>query len=261
MDLYQKIRFLVRARKYIRRVDPNEIRFMRKVLQPGECAVDIGSHKGAYIYWMQKSVQKTGKVFSFEPQLKLFNYLKYIIKIFKYKQVEVFNYALSDSSGIKELHAPAGRVSTGATLVSNLFDENDAVFEINSITLDEFFEKENHKVYAPNFIKIDVESHELEVLQGAGIILMEARPVIQFEAEQRVYGDRSITSLFDHFQNFKYKGYFFFNNLLESMDVFDLEKHQPAKLSFRPNVRNYANNFIFIPEEKVSLILNRFRTR
>ncbi len=87
---------------------------MMEILQPGDVVVDVGSHKGAYIYWMQKAVTKEGKVFSFEPQIALFRYLKEIIEIFNYSQVEVYHNAVSDFQGVRKLYSLSERVSAGA---------------------------------------------------------------------------------------------------------------------------------------------------
>lgn len=232
-------------------MDPFEIKLMMEILQPGDVAVDVGSHKGAYIYWMQKAVTKEGKVFSFEPQIELFRYLKKIIEIFNYSQVEVYHNAVSDFQEIRKLYSPSERVSTGATLVENLFEENDAVSQIESITLDNFFSESGREIQLPNFIKIDVEGHELEVLKGASAVLQKARPVIQFEAEQKTYGKQDISLMFDFLENLNFKGFFFFNGKLCSIGIFNLEIHQNWNLAKTPNAHNYANNFIYFPEEKL----------
>ena len=51
---------------------------MLDYLVPGNIAVDIGAHKGAYTYWMSKYVGEKGKVFSFEPQPQLNKQLRTI---------------------------------------------------------------------------------------------------------------------------------------------------------------------------------------
>jgi len=224
---------------------------MMEILQPGDIAVDVGSHKGAYIYWMQKAVTNKGKVFSFEPQIELFRYLKKIIEIFNYSQVEVYHNAVSDFQGVRKLYSPSERVSTGATLVENLFEENDAVNEIESITLDDFFSESGREIKLPNFIKIDVEGHELEVLKGGSLVFANARPVIQFEAEQHTYGNQSIFEIFEYLKERDYLGFFFFKGNLLSIEQFEINTHQDPNLWLTPNLEHYANNFIYFPKEKL----------
>ena len=50
----ERFRFLWRAWRYRWLLDPAEIRAIRARLQPGDFAIDIGVHKGAYSYWMAK---------------------------------------------------------------------------------------------------------------------------------------------------------------------------------------------------------------
>ena len=55
---YHKPRFLIRAYKYYSGYDKDEIRYVINNLKEGDVAFDIGAHKGAYTYWMRKSVKK-----------------------------------------------------------------------------------------------------------------------------------------------------------------------------------------------------------
>ena len=65
-----------RAWRYRLLKDVAEIKYLRKNLKKGDIAVDIGAHKGGYMYWMLKRVGYQGKVYAFEPQPILFNYLQ-----------------------------------------------------------------------------------------------------------------------------------------------------------------------------------------
>ena len=50
------LRWIFRAWRYRLVVEKHEIKFMLDYLAPGNIAVDIGAHKGAYTYWMSKYV-------------------------------------------------------------------------------------------------------------------------------------------------------------------------------------------------------------
>ncbi|UCC71689.1 MAG: FkbM family methyltransferase [Gemmatimonadota bacterium] len=255
--LYQKLRYRARAMKYARRVDPDEIRFLRRLLKPGDLAIDVGAHKGGYVYWMQKAVAPSGKVLVFEPQKELAEYLNYIKGIFRFAQVEVVETALSNTSGTRSLFSPSSRVSTGATLVENLFPENDAVDQVEVITLDEYFSYRTD-LHPPRFIKIDVETHELEVLEGGREVLETARPVVLLEADQHVYGERPIFKIFEFLALLRFDGFFFFNKKLRPLEEFDLSMHQPPELKENPNHPGFANNFIFLDGAREAQILRRY---
>jgi FkbM family methyltransferase len=75
-------------------VDPAEIRFVRKSLQAGQVAVDIGCHKGGYTYWMRRAVGPSGAVYAFEPQPKQVAYLRNTFSAMGYDNVELVPMAL-----------------------------------------------------------------------------------------------------------------------------------------------------------------------
>jgi FkbM family methyltransferase len=255
--LFQKLRFRARAMKYARKVDPCEIRFLRTLLRPGDLAIDVGAHKGGYLFWLQKAVSGSGKVLAFEPQKGAAAYLNYIKDIFGFDQVEILNCAVSNAEGVRSLFVPSQRVSTGATLVEGLFPENDAVDRIEAVTLDRYLGK-RADLPPPRYIKIDVETHEFEVLQGARAILGTARPVVQFEADQHVYAERPIARLFEFLQGLGLDGFFFFNRRLHPLREFDAATHQPAAWRATPNYHGFANNFIFLDRKKDRPILQRY---
>ena len=89
MKNIQKIKFLYRARRFRHLLDKPEITFILSNLHHGDCALDIGAHKGAYTYWMHKAVSATGRVFAFEPQIELADYLKNLIKLMEMGNVVV----------------------------------------------------------------------------------------------------------------------------------------------------------------------------
>ena len=97
------LRWISRAWKYRLIVERQEILFMLEHLKPGQNAVDIGAHKGAYTYWMSKYAGANGNVFAFEPQSKLFNQLNKTLDDSKTNNVHVELLALSSNKGEKTL--------------------------------------------------------------------------------------------------------------------------------------------------------------
>ena len=89
MIIREAVRMTYRAWRYRLFLDRFEIRFMRRHLAPGDVAVDIGAHKGAYAYWMNKAVAPHGRVVCFEPQQPLVAYLNRMKTAVPMKQLEV----------------------------------------------------------------------------------------------------------------------------------------------------------------------------
>jgi FkbM family methyltransferase len=254
---FQRLRFWARAVKYARTVDPHEIRFLRRLLRPGDFAIDVGAHKGGYLHWLQRAVGPTGRVVAFEPQPAAAAYLLGITALLGYRHVEIVASAVSDREGPVTLFAPSSRVSTGATLEAGLFAENDAANRIEAVTLDGYLGR-RPELPPPRFIKIDVETHELAVLHGAERVLRTARPAVQFEADQHVYGDRPIAAIFEYLRGLGLEGYFFFAGALHPVGAFRVTTHQPAALRRTPNHPGFANNFLFLDAARERALLQRY---
>ncbi len=217
-----RLSFLYRAYRYRFRVDPAEIRFVRQSLHSGQVAVDIGCHKGAYTYWMRRRVGPSGVVYAFEPQPRQVAYLREAFSAMRYDNVELVPMAVSDKSGQLPLYTPA--VSTHfASLEArseelgarnqNRLDRTDSLLPapssllVNVTTLDEFFAGGRTP---PHFLKIDVEGHEVSVLEGGRRTFELHHPTILVECEARHRIDSDSRPVFNMLESLGYTGSFFY---------------------------------------------------
>lgn len=202
---------------------------------------DIGSNKGEYAYYAEK-LMPAKNIYLFEPEKKLNRQLKAILK-----NCHVSDIALSDTRGTHLFKIP---VINGVVdnCLSSLEVENKEVNETESIvykvktdTLDNFTETYNLK---PDFIKIDVEGHELSVLKGGENYISTEHPTLIIELEQRHHKDIQIESIFDSFKN---KGYhcFYYSKEKECLFSIDDKTHLTNTLDFFGKPQ-YINNYIFI---------------
>ena len=53
--LTDKLKWIYLAYRYRLKLEPQEIQLLPQNLNPGDLGVDVGAHKGAYTYWMQKA--------------------------------------------------------------------------------------------------------------------------------------------------------------------------------------------------------------
>ena len=113
------LRWVFRAWRYRLKVETQEINFMLSHLKPGQTAIDIGAHKGAYTYWMSKYVGKDGKVFAFEPQPKLYNQLNKLLEHSNNYNVNLELLALSSSKGEDTMVIPSKKTSPSASINNN----------------------------------------------------------------------------------------------------------------------------------------------
>ncbi len=154
-----------------------------KKFNPKVC-VDIGAHTGSYTKLIINELDC--KVISFEPNKYSFLKLKKLKSIFSNK-IYPFNYAITNQN--KNLYLYYGdRLSQLASLSKNLSkinfikNSNKNKILVKGITLDNFFNKHKNKFSRIDFIKIDAEGHEFEVLQGAKKVIKKFKPnFIQLE--------------------------------------------------------------------------------
>lgn len=239
------LKYLYRAYRYRYRIDPVEIAYITRNLNAGDTAVDIGCHKGGYLYWMRKSVGATGKCYAFEPQPALHRYLQQVLQTFSYPNVTLENKGLSSSAGTFQLHIPktASGSSPGASL--NALEKSGAAVEkveVQTVTLDGYFFERG---IVPKLIKIDVEGHEAEVLKGGEKLLQKHRPRIIMECESRHLNGGSVLDVAQILLDWGYNGFFIQGTRLISIEAFDPAIHQRQEGKRFWEAADYVNNFVF----------------
>lgn len=242
--MIERLKYLYRAYKYRYVKDSNEIGFALKHIQKGDTVIDIGCHKGGYLYWLERGVGKNGQVFGFEPQIKLFDYLQKIKHLQSYHNITLENKGLSIKEGTASFFIP--KTKSGTSPGASIEASEDTVLhkkvEIDITTLDKYFFEQ--KTF-PSLIKLDVEGHERKVLAG-GLKLLEAcHPAIIMECENRHLKHETIFDVFNLLLKIGYKGYFYKNNELTRLDKFDIEKHQKIGEGRFWEEKDYINNFMF----------------
>ena len=241
----KNIKFLYRAFRYRYQLDTQEIRFIIQHLRKGDICVDIGCHKGGYLYWMRKSVGKLGKVYAFEPQPKLFAYLQEITSLRNYQNVVVENMGLSSRAGTAKLLIPntSKGTSPGARIDHSGNPVDLQTVEVALTTLDDYFFARQIR---PSLLKIDVEGHEKEVLLGGLELLKSCRPKLVMECESRHLQEGDIFGVFEVLLNLDYEGYFFEDRKMQPLSAFKLERHQRDTGGEFWQNKDYVNNFVFI---------------
>ena len=143
----------------------------------GDTVVDVGAHMGRYTIPSSKSVGMSGKVIAIEAHPYNFGILQHNLRLNKLKNVVVLNRAVySKRAGLK-LYLPDEDqgYTMHHSLMSNYLTSkyNKEIerkyIEVQADTLDNLLKVNGIKEV--NWIKIDVEGAELEVLKGAKEIL------------------------------------------------------------------------------------------
>ena len=177
----------------------DEIKFLRKLLQPGQKIIDIGANMGVYALSMARTVGPTGRVWAFEPASSTAGLLAQSIAANEFAHVVLEQCALSSASGTLRLS-----LNDNSELNELVRDgaPSGASEEVRVSTLDECRERHDWRDIA--FVKIDAEGEERNILNGGQRFFAEQSPLVQYEVKA---GTTVHLDLVDHFAALGYHSY------------------------------------------------------
>ena len=149
--------------------------------------------------------------------------------------VQVETVALSDSVGTATMRVPDDRMLDGCATIE---DDNplrqDACKEITVQTR----RLDDYDFRSVGLVKVDVEGHELKVLQGAEGTLRRNRPTLIVEAEER-HRTHAVDSVVEFLAALGYRGYFLRGGVFDPIENIDADSGLSAK----------PYNFVFLTED------------
>jgi FkbM family methyltransferase len=184
-----------------------------RLIDLGETTVDIGANIGYMTSVMAKRVGETGRVFSYEPHSEIYD--EFCENKRKWQEIngwyhlESQKVALSNTSGIGTLNVPPHFTENRgvASLLDARCEQIDHACQcpVALATLDDLM-NDDHAVAV---IKIDVEGHELKVLQGGAKVIMGHVRDIVFEEHGKYPSE--VTS---YLENCGFKVFRFYKEIL-----------------------------------------------
>jgi FkbM family methyltransferase len=135
------------------------VKLCRRLIRPGMTVIDAGAHVGYFTRLFAELVGPQGKVYAFEPNPHTFALLKK--NTGQLSNAVLINKGLSRESGQSRLFLNEHEFA------DSLFQQNDALssIHIELISMDEFWQQVGRPYV--NFIKMDVEGAEPDILKGA----------------------------------------------------------------------------------------------
>jgi FkbM family methyltransferase len=183
-------------------LEPSIIRVARRLLKTGDTVVDIGANVGYLSRRFASMVGRSGKVYSFEPDPAMFEFLSFNTR--KFPQVERTQTALSDHNGQCQLYLhPTSAMSN--SLVHAW--EYGRPITVQTTTFDAWVA--TAKVDAIRLVKIDVEGAEPLVLRGMQKALEDSlQPSVIVEFSPANLGSHTAEKeVFDVFTESRYTVY------------------------------------------------------
>ena len=145
----------------------------------GDIVVDIGANIGRYTIIASKRVGTNGKVIAIEAHPGNFERLNRNIKLNQLTNVIPLNYAAYSKETKIKLYLPEEEsgYTIYNTIMSNRAGTEDKFVEVNANTLDYLLQLNQIREEQVNWIKIDVEGAEFEVLKGATNVLSKSKDI------------------------------------------------------------------------------------
>jgi FkbM family methyltransferase len=225
-------------RKVLRGWAEKEMALIPVLCEPGSIAVDVGANHGLFTHYLTDLV---GQVHAFEASPRMAELMRRGYA--RRGNVTVHQVALSNAAGSATLQVPSFVGLSGyATLekgdIASKVKRSCAVEQIQLQTrrLDDF------DLRNVSFIKVDVEGHEQEVLEGAADTLKREPAVVLAELEERHRPD-AVRDVAAFMASLGYQSYFVRDQQLLGLRHFDPVKHQDER---DPQGKAYVRNFLFV---------------
>ena len=161
---------------------------LEKIAKPGMTVLDIGANIGYYALMELGLIGSSGKLIAVEPSPKNIDIFNMNLKLNNISGIRVIDGAISDKSEKKDFYlAEQGNLNTFHATGTGLQHLTGEVVEVNSYTVPEIMQGEGKL----DLIRMDVEGHEVEVLNGMleSVRTGELKPTIIFETHLSRYGD------------------------------------------------------------------------
>ena len=157
-----------------------ETQFLRRYLHNGMTILDVGAHHGYYALLASRAVGSAGKVVAFEPSPKERCRLQQHLRLNDCRNVRVEPFALEAVEEEKDLFLVDGAEDYCNSLRPPVVNAGTTTIKVRTTTLDKIVRL--RQIGSVDFIKMDVEGAELNVLNGARELLnTNPRPVLLVE--------------------------------------------------------------------------------
>src|SRR5262245_49856976 len=156
----------------------DEIKFLRRLLRPGHRVIDIGANYGVYALPMAQAVGPAGRVWAFEPASGTASLLAAGIAANGFTHVSLERSALSSASGSAQL---ALQPSPEMNALVRGGQPAVPTENVQVLTLDECQESRGWRDI--EFVKIDAEGEEADILKGGARFFARESPLVQYEVK------------------------------------------------------------------------------
>ena len=173
-----------------------ELRFVRDhILKPGTKVIECGVHHGLETILLSRWVGRDGIVYACEAMPENIKVIERNLELNELRNVNVINKAVGPRAGKIAFRKKSNSAPMG--------DRWGRGIEVDMITIDELCEAENLR---PDFLMIDVEGFEVDVLEGAPRTLGHTPALlIEIHPPQMEHFNRTVEQLWDLIDTSRYQ--------------------------------------------------------
>jgi FkbM family methyltransferase len=170
------------------------LNFIKKEKKTLLNAIDVGAHVG---FWLKDICKEFKKVYAFEPVEEVRNCL---IENVKAKNYHCYTYGLGNVNEIKKINY--NPEETGNSYISDIGNKEITIKKLDDLDLEDI-----------DYIKIDAEGYELEVIKGGLKLVEKCKPFIHVEVKSKILKKQGL--------------------VLNDIDKFFVELNYELKLKFK----------------------------
>jgi FkbM family methyltransferase len=219
--------------------EPSTIKCIGKLVKPDDIIIDIGANIGYLSLNFAAHLDSSGIVYSFEPERKNYNSLIENISLNKGLNIKPIKKALSNFDGKIKLYISKDNNQGSHSTIYNDQILSENYEEIEALKLDDFIK--NERLLKIDFVKIDVEGAEVEVLEGMSSTMQNFKPIILIEMNNTIQNLRGVSTREIKEKLFNEFGY-------ASYNILDNGRLQYSDFDYKHNI----DNIVLIHKSKIS---------
>ena len=163
--------------------EKEELAIFKKYIKSGMTVIDAGANIGLHTLMSAKLTGPKGIVYAFEPNHITRQRLEANLKLNNTRNAKIITRAVSNKSNAGFL---TSRGELGHAHLINLAGNAEPTLqgeEVNCVTLDDFAAEQ--KLERIDFIKVDIEGYEPNLIQGAQASLKKFKPIMLIEVNRK----------------------------------------------------------------------------
>ena len=159
-----------------------ELYNLDSLLDPDGVFVDIGANTGVYTLKAAKHFDNKGIVLALEPFPEVLATLYHSVRVNSFTNIRLRNLCAGAQTGVRTLWMNSKKPNLFSLVHKN---EKARGLSVLTVSLDDLYTWEN--LERLDYLKIDAEGAEQEILSGAVKTIKKCRPIIQVEVSIRYF--------------------------------------------------------------------------